>query len=89
MFSDLFNRATDYIKIIPRQWVRCWVGLYEPVQAWASGDFLEALSSRPETERKAIMDYFFQRMEVQFRAEPTLHKEDSPTAYIIMKKIIE
>ena len=59
------------------------------VRAWASGDFLEALTSRPETERKEIMDDFFQRMEVQFRAEPTLHKEDSPTAYIMMQKIIE
>ena len=64
-------------------------GFMMSVRAWASGDFLEALSSRPETERNEIMDDFFQRMEVQFRAEPTLHKEDSPTAYILMKKISE
>ena len=59
------------------------------VRPWASGDFLAALSSRPETEREEIVDDLFQRMEAQFRAGPTLHKEDSPTAFIMMQKISE
>ena len=51
------------------------------VRPWVSGDFLAALSSRPEMERKEILDDVFQRMEAQFRAEPTLHKQDCPTAF--------
>ena len=57
--------------------------------AWGSGDFLEALSSRPRTERKEIVDELFQRLETQVRAEPTLHKEDLPVAHIMMRKISE
>ena len=54
---------------------------------WIGGDFLEALSSRPETERRAIVDELFQRVEAQFR--PTIHIEDAPTIYIMMRKISE
>ena len=56
---------------------------------WIGGDFLEALSSRPETERRAIVDELFQRAEAQFRDEPTIHIEDAPTIYIMMRKISE
>ena len=56
------------------------------VRPWISGDFVAALSSRPETERKDIVDDLFQRMEAQFRAEPTFHKQDCPTAFIMMRK---
>ena len=59
------------------------------VRPWASGDFLAALSSRPETERREIVDELFQRFEAQVRAEPTLHKQESPTAYIMLQKISE
>ena len=58
-------------------------------RAWGGGIFLAALSSRPETERKQIVDEYFQRLEAQIRAEPTLHKEDLPTAYIMMRKVSE
>ena len=57
------------------------------IRPWASGDFLAALYSRPEAERRGIVDDLFQRMEAQFRAEPTLHKEDSPVIYIMMRQI--
>ena len=57
------------------------------VRPRVSGDFLAAQSSRPETERKKIVDDLFQRMEAQFRAEPTIHKQDCPTAFIMMREI--
>ena len=59
------------------------------IRPWANGDFLAALSSRPEAERREIVDELFQRFEAQIRAEPTLHKEDSPTVYIMLQKISE
>ena len=54
------------------------------IRAWVGGEFLAAVSPRPETERKAIVDDLFQRMEIQFKNE---HRIDSVDAYIMMRKI--
>ena len=53
---------------------------------WTKGDFLQALSSRPETERKEIVDELFLRMEAQIRDEPTVHKTDLPVVHIMTQK---
>ena len=58
-------------------------------RAWGSGIFLEALSTRPDRERREIVDELFRRLEAQVRAEPTLHKEDLPVAYIMTRKMSE
>ena len=58
------------------------------VKAWASGDFLIALSSRPEGERKALVDDLFNRFEAEVRAEPEQHKIDVVLAYIVIRKMI-
>ena len=47
---------------------------------WTSGDFLAALSSRPKTEKREIVDELFLRIEAQFRDEPTMFNQDAPTA---------
>ena len=57
------------------------------IRAWGSGDFHAALSSRSETERGQIVDELFQRMETQVRADPTVHKNDLPVAYIMVQKL--
>ena len=59
------------------------------IQTWGRGDFLAALSSRPDTERKKIVDDLFARMETQVRAEPTFYRHDTPVAHIMMRKICE
>ena len=59
------------------------------MRAWGSGDFLAALSSRPETERRLIVDELFLRLEALVRAEPTLYNNDYPVAHIMMRKISE
>ena len=60
----------------------------ERTRVWLSGDFLAALSSRPEGERNALVDDLFNRFEAEVRAEPEQHKVDNVIAYIIMRKII-
>ena len=59
------------------------------IRAWGSGDFLAALSSRPEAEGREIVDELFLRLEAQVRAEPTLHRKDYPVAHVMMRKISE
>ena len=56
------------------------------IRAWTTGDFLAALSSRPEKERREIVDLLFQRMESIVRAEPTQHKMDFLVAHIMIQK---
>ena len=59
------------------------------IRTWGSGDFLAAISSRPETERREIVDELFQRLEAQVRTEPTRHRIDYPFAHMMLQKIIE
>ena len=59
------------------------------IRTWGSGDFLGALSSRPEAERREIVDKLFRRMEAQVRAELTLHRNDYLVAHIMMQKTCE
>ena len=73
----------------PENVAECAHELVMSIRPWTSGDFLAALSSRPEAERRGIVDDLFQRMEARFQAEPTLHKEDCPTIYIMMRKILD
>ena len=56
-------------------------------RTWGSGDFLAASSSRPEIERREIVDELFQRLEALVKTEPTLHKNDLPVAYIMLQKM--
>ena len=56
------------------------------VRPWASGDFLAALSSRPETQRREIVDEHFKRVEALVRAEPTVHKQDMHVVHITIHK---
>ena len=64
-------------------------GFVMAMRTWSSGDFLAALSSRPETERKEIVDDLYQRWEDQVRTEPTVHRLDMPVAHIMMRKTSE
>ena len=57
-------------------------------QSWGRGDFLAALSSRPEAERREIVDELFSRMEAKVRAEPTRYIPDHPVVNIMMQKIL-
>ena len=59
------------------------------IQTWGRGNFLAALSSRQETERKEIVDDLFSRTEAQLRAEPNFYGHDIPVAHIMMRKICE
>ena len=56
-------------------------------RTWGSGDFLAALYSRLEIERREIVDELFQRLEALVKTEPTLHKNDLPVAYIMLQKM--
>ena len=77
---QLFSPDPGVIAEIAHQFV-------ESTRPWASGDFLEALSSRPEAEKREIVDEFFQRMEAQVKAEPTAHRQDLFVAHIMIQKM--
>ena len=57
-------------------------------KVWLSGDFLDALSSRPEAEEKALVGDLFNRFEAEVRAEPEQCKVDNMIVHIVMRKII-
>ena len=77
--SDSFSPDPEVVAEMAREFV-------VSKRPWASGDFLAALSSRPERERMEIVDELFQRMEAQVRPDPTAHWQDFLVAHIMIQK---
>ena len=61
----------------------------ETIRTWSSTPFLNALSSRPESERREIVVELFRRLEAKVKAEPTLYHDKTPRVTIIVRKVKE
>ena len=61
----------------------------ETIRTWSSTPFLNAMSSRPETERMEVVEELFRRLEAKVKAEPMLYQDKTPRVTIVVRKVQE
>ena len=73
----------------PGMGTRAFAQSYIPtLRSWSETVFLNALSlDRPEAERRALVDEFYQRYEDMVAADPAGHAMDYVHSYLAIEKV--